>query len=71
MNLFAKIGLALVGTVIALIPTWIFLLMRHFLSPVGFWQNLVTVGLGYYLLGGIQLILLIILVVFIVMLVED
>lgn len=47
---------------VCLIPLWIYLLARLFFSPEGFWQEFVLFGLGLFLLGFIQLILLIFLV---------
>lgn len=44
---------------VCLIPTWIFLLARYLLHPEGFWQNLLVYGLGFYVLGGFQVVLFI------------
>lgn len=41
-------------------PTWIILLAKFALNPDGFWQNAIVFGLGYWLLGGAQIIALII-----------
>ncbi len=53
-----KILLILVGGLIALLPTWVYLLIQHIANPQGFWQHLVMVGLGLWVLGGIQFVLL-------------
>jgi len=45
---------------IALLPTWLFLLVRHFATPQGFWQNIVLFGFSAYFLGGLQIIFLVI-----------
>lgn len=52
--------LTVIITIVVLIPTWIFLLAKSLLNPEGFWQTLVMYGLGFYLLAGIQFILLIV-----------
>lgn len=44
---------------VALIPTWLFLFIRHLANPEGFWQNLVMFGIGFWTLGFIQLVCLI------------
>lgn len=54
-----KLFLTVLGIAIAGIPSWLYLLMSSALNPEGFWQNLVMVGVGLYVLGGFQFILLI------------
>ena len=49
---------SLVALVFALVPFWLWLLAYNILSPGDFWQKLVVYGLGLYLLGGVQIILL-------------
>src|SRR3989338_1704686 len=51
--------LGMVFLALALITTWGYLLVYHLLSPEGFWQKFVIFGIGVYLLGGIQIILLV------------
>jgi len=46
-------------TAICGIPTWIFIIAKNMLNPVGFWQNLALYGLGFYFLMGIQVLLFI------------
>jgi hypothetical protein len=46
--------------VVALIPTYLFLLLKFVLAPVGFWQIVVTYGIGLFIFGGIQSVLLVI-----------
>ena len=58
MKVFLKFVFIMAFLVVTLIPTWLFLLIRHFTDPNGFWQNLVLVGLGMWFLGGIQIILM-------------
>lgn len=45
--------------VLTFIPTWIFLGVRYFASPEGFWQNLAVAGIGLWFLGGAQMVFLI------------
>lgn len=61
-----KLGVSVFGAAVALLPTWLFLLIRHFMSPVGFWQNLILTGVGLYFLGFIQFCLIIGLIAFLV-----
>ncbi len=58
--MFHRWFLTLVIAVLVLIPTWIFLLAKSLLNPEGFWQTLVTYGLGFYFLAGIQFIMLVV-----------
>lgn len=60
MNTLIKIGVTLVTLAFALIPFLGYLLARLLLSPVGFWQNLVLAGLGLWVLGFVQIILLVV-----------
>jgi len=45
--------------ILALTPTWIWLLAGSLLSPQGFWQRVFLAGIGIWILGGVQLILVI------------
>jgi hypothetical protein len=58
---FLRVGLQTTAVLIAFIPTWLFLLVKAILSPVGFWQQLLVYGAGAYFLGVIQVILCVIL----------
>ena len=60
-----KTFLGLIALVLALIPTWLWLFAYKLFSPEGFWQNLVLFGVGVWLLGGLQIFLLIFWVIFI------
>ena len=62
-GLGARLLVTAVAVAIAGIPTWIYLLASSLLSPTGFWQRLVMMGLGLYFLGGVQIILGIILLI--------
>ena len=52
-----KVILGLLSTVaiwvLTLVPLWVFLAARSFINPEGFWQNFVTFGFGFYVLGGL------------------
>lgn len=52
-----KVALSLLGVLVAGIPTILWLLARWMLSPEGFWQETVLLGIGLYVAGGLQLIL--------------
>ena len=54
-----QIVFSVVGTVVALIPTGLYLLAKALLTPEGFWQNLLLLGVGIWALGGLQIILLV------------
>lgn len=64
--MIVKITFQLVATIIAFIPTYLFLAMRAILNPAseGFWAEVVVFGLGVYFFGGLQLIAIIILIWF-------
>ena len=51
--MFGRVVFTLVVIALALIPTWFFLFLRSIANPTGFWQNIVTFGLGIWLLGGL------------------
>jgi hypothetical protein len=50
------------------IPTWIWLSIRTITNPEGFWQEFALGILGVWLLGGLQVALLIIFLALILML---
>ena len=50
----------IIGFVVALIPTWFYILAKVLLAPQGFWQNFLLLGVGLFFLGGLQLVLVII-----------
>lgn len=48
--------LVIVGvTILCFLPTEVFILLRWFLNPTGFWQNFAIFGAGVLLLGGFQI----------------
>lgn len=56
--MFTRFFATVIVVALMFIPTWIFLIAKSLLNPEGFWQTLVTYGLGFYFLAGIQIILL-------------
>lgn len=59
MSIWARLLCTLFIAILVSLPTDLFLLIRHFAEPQGFWQNLVILGLGFYFLGVIQIALFI------------
>ena len=49
---------------IALLPTWIYLLVKFFFSPQGFWQNAFLLGISVWFLGGLQVVIFILWLIF-------
>ena len=66
MGTFAKTGITLVSLLVAGIPAWIWLLAHTLLEPDGFWQEIVVLGLGVWVLGGLQIIFLIVLLAWLI-----
>ncbi len=54
-----RIGFGLLMVLLTFIPVWVFILGRVMLQPEGFWQEIVFYGVGIYILGGIQFLMLI------------
>jgi len=50
--------LTIILLAMALIPTWLFLLIKNLLNPEGFWQQFVVYGFGLWLFGGLQFVLI-------------
>jgi hypothetical protein len=48
------------------IPLWIYLFLRFIFNPEGFWQNFVLFGVGLYIFGGLQIILIVVWLLFLV-----
>jgi len=55
----AKIIVLLILWPIALVPVWIYLLIRYLISPFGFWQELATFLVCAIFIGWIQVIALV------------
>lgn len=51
--------LSLIVILVGLIPFWFFLGVKWLLGPEGFWQRLIAYGIGFWLLGTIQLCFLV------------
>ena len=56
---FAKVAAILISFIIALIPTLLYMSLKFMLSPHGFWQNILLLGVSFYFLGAIQVICLV------------
>ena len=53
---FQKGFIALLGFIVCGIPAWIFLGVRALVAPQGFWQEMVLGTLGVWVLGGLQVV---------------
>ncbi len=58
-NFLIRLSLSVAVFAVALIPVWIFLLVKHMFEPHGFWQNLALAGIGVWILGLFQVGLLV------------
>lgn len=56
--MFEKMLAQLFTFFVCLIPMWLFLILKAVLVPIGFAQTFLVYGLGLYIFGFIQLILL-------------
>lgn len=54
-----KTVLSLVVAILVFMPTEFWLFMKLMLNPNGFWQKLLFIGAGFYFLGGIQIVMLV------------
>jgi len=57
LSFVAKAIFTLIIWAVALIPFWLYLVIRMIADPVGFWQELATVALCAIFIGWIQVIL--------------
>lgn len=64
--IFVKAFWSLCATALFLIPFWIWLSAWYLMTPEGFWQKALLVGVGLWFLGFFQLICLIFLSVVLV-----
>ncbi len=53
---FREVGWSVLILVLMFLPSELWLILRYFLSPEGFWQNFVVFGLGVWILGGFQFV---------------
>lgn len=54
-----QVGFSLLGIIVASIPVDLYLIANYWLEPTGFWQKFLLGVVAVYLLGGIQIMLLI------------
>jgi len=54
-----KLTISIAGLIGCLFPLWIYMAFQYILSPQGFWQSFVLIGVATWLLGGFQVILLV------------
>ena len=59
-KIIAQVVLLAVGFV----PVWIILFVIEMAQPEGFWQTMAILGAWAFLLGGVQLVLCIVMIVF-------
>ena len=61
-DLVMWILVSLTSFVIMIIPSLMFFLFKYLVAPEGFWQKFAIYGLGFWFLGGTQVILFILFV---------
>lgn len=64
-NKLAAWIVSLLGLTVGLIPFWVWLTIYNLASPEGFWQKAFLFGGGLFLLGGAQVVMLVLTFVFI------
>jgi hypothetical protein len=55
-----KIVLSIIVFILTFAPTEFWFFMKLMLNPTGFWQKLLFIGAGFYFLGIIQIVMLVI-----------
>ncbi|MCK4358978.1 MAG: hypothetical protein KAW92_09590 [Candidatus Cloacimonetes bacterium] len=65
-EVMGKVLLSLGAFVVCHIPVGLIVIFKYLLNPEGFWQKAVVYGAGIYIFGGIQIVLWIVLVAFLV-----
>jgi len=63
MRFLINVLITVAGTAVAAIPTLLFLGMRGFLSPEGFFQEFFVLGIGIWIFGAWQLLFFILWVI--------
>ena len=58
MNALTKTLFSAIVFVLSLWPFWTWIAAYHLLSPTGFWQKVLTIGIGVWLLGALQIAML-------------
>ena len=61
----------IVSAIVAAIPIWVYLVAKTILNPQGFWQNFFLLSGGLFILGGLQIILLILFIIFLFQVIWD
>lgn len=57
-----KLLLSLVAVLVAISPTLFMFLIASYLEPNGFWQKMFLFGVGFYFIGSLQIVMLILLI---------
>jgi hypothetical protein len=57
LSLLAKLIMSVIIVAVAGIPTWIVVGVKNLLGAETLWQKLIVYGVGYYVLGAIQIAL--------------
>jgi hypothetical protein len=65
-KILENILISILSLIISLFPTLIIIALWIILNPVNFWQGLALIGIGAYFLAGIQIILLVFFIMFLV-----
>jgi len=60
MNTIAKVKWSLITAILMLIPTEAYCLARFILSPEGFWQEVILLGIGVWVLGILQVLFVVV-----------
>jgi hypothetical protein len=58
MSMISRSFLSVIAVPVCLTPTWFFMGMRSLLKPEGFFAEFFVLGLGFYFLGAIQILML-------------
>lgn len=64
ISFVVKFILVVSSLMVVLFPVWTYLIAKHFLSPAGFWQNILLLGVSFWFLGSLQVVFLILWVIF-------
>lgn len=68
LNIFKTIC-SFIVLLVALIPLWLWLYVKSELNPQGFWENFVVYGAGIWILGTLQVILLVVALIIIILII--
>lgn len=67
---FLKWSIGIVSLIVALIPTWVFIVLYQVASPSNFIEKLAMIGVALFFAGGFQCFLLFLWVYFLLMLAD-